>query len=520
MPIFTAPQRRFVQAVSGIAHANPFLPQRIDYERQALGKQFEEEASDWNVNWESAGSHPNITRLLQLSGDTLEAARDKLLSGAKPQASELQLYEDLTFFALYHEYREHNDETVKRMFASPGSRRVVTYFQSFEERLNHYLRVPSVSEALTLDAAHTLALFFQVRRAFFHIHGCLVGTSAPAARLRAMVWQSIFTHDMRRYRRSLYNDMGQHTTLITGPSGTGKELVARAIALSRYIPFDARTRRFAVDVSSAFLPINLTALSPTLIESELFGHKRGAFTGAVTDRTGWLEKCPAHGAVFLDEIGDLDPVIQVKLLRVLQTRHFNRLGETEDKHFAGKLLAATNRDLNEAMSAGSFRQDFFYRLCSDQISTPSLAEQLADRPDDLTTLVRFLCQRMVGPDEADRLTEQVVAWIGQHLDADYAWPGNVRELEQCVRNVLIRNEYRPSTPQVNAVDPERVLVQQFMGVQLSADELLDAYCKVAYNRLGSYSAAAKQLGVDRRTVKARVNRSSPAETSMHDNADD
>ena len=506
MPVFTAPQRRFVQAVSGITHANPFLPQRIEYERQALGQRFEERASDWNVNWESAGSHPNITRLLRLAGDTLDAARDKLLAGVSPRDDELQLYEDLTFFVLYHEYREHNDETVRRMFASPGSRRAVTYFQSFEDRLNQYLRLPKVSDALALDAAHTLALFFQVRRAFFHIHGCLVGTSAPAAQLRAMVWQSIFTHDMRRYRRTLFDNMGQHTTLITGPSGTGKELVARAIALSRYIPFDAGTRRFAVDISSAFLPINLTALSPTLIESELFGHKRGAFTGAVSDRTGWLEKCPAHGAVFLDEIGDLDPVIQVKLLRVLQTRHFNRLGETDDKHFAGKLLAATNRDLNEAMAVGSFRQDFFYRLCSDQIATPSLAEQLADCPEDLTTLVRFLSQRMVGPDESERLTKQVVAWIDRHMGRDYPWPGNVRELEQCVRNVLIRNEYHPNVFAKQAADAEQVLAQQLISVQLTADELLDAYCKIAYAQLGSYAAAAKQLGVDRRTVKARIDK--------------
>ena len=115
--------------------------------------------------------------------------------------------------------------------------------------------------------------------------------------------------------------MGDVTTLVTGPSGTGKELVARAIGLSRYIPFDAEGQAFADDTPRSFVPLNLSALSPTLIESELFGHRRGAFTGAVADRAGWLETCPPRGTVFLDEIGELDPAIQVKLLRVLQSAH-------------------------------------------------------------------------------------------------------------------------------------------------------------------------------------------------------
>ena len=123
----------------------------------------------------------------------------------------------------------------------------------------------------------------------------IIGSSLPAARLRAAVWQSIFTHDMRRYRRTLYARMGEFATLITGPSGTGKELVARAIAESRYLPFDERRLAFADDGVESFFPINISALSPTLVESELFGHRRGAFTGAVGDRKGWLETCPAVG---------------------------------------------------------------------------------------------------------------------------------------------------------------------------------------------------------------------------------
>ena len=120
---------------------------------------------------------------------------------------------------------------------------------------------------------HVFAGFFQIRRAFQNIFNFIIGRSRPAAQLRAAVWESIFTHDMRRYRRVLFDRMADYTTLITGPSGTGKELVAQAVGLSRYIPFDPVARRFRADFAGSFFPLSLSALSPTLIESELFGHK-------------------------------------------------------------------------------------------------------------------------------------------------------------------------------------------------------------------------------------------------------
>ena len=133
----------------------------------------------------------------------------------------------------------------------------------------------------------------------------------------------------------------EHSTLITGPSGTGKELVARAIGLSRYISFDPKKMDFTTDFSQSFHPLNLSALPSELIESELFGHKKGAFTGALQDRRGWLDVCGPNGSVFLDEVGDLAPSIQVKLLRVLHSRTFQPLGDTKERRFRGKIIAAT-----------------------------------------------------------------------------------------------------------------------------------------------------------------------------------
>jgi DNA-binding NtrC family response regulator len=295
--------------------------------------------------------------------------------------------------------------------------------------------------------------------------------------------------------------MGEFATLITGPSGTGKELAARAIAESRYAPFDEKRLSFANDDTGSFFPINISALSPMLVESELFGHKRGAFTGAVADRRGWLETCPELGSVFLDELGDLDPAIQVKLLRVIETRTFHPVGETAARQFRGKLVTATNRDLPALMKKGQFREDLYYRLCSDQVATPSLAEQLADSPGVLRELVSYMARRVAG-EEADELAPEVMLWIESNLEPSYGWPGNYRELEQCVKNVLIRRNYRPSRGA--AADPVDEFVADARLGRLTAEQLLARYVTIVYSRTGSYEETARRLGLDRRTVKSKV----------------
>ena len=266
--------------------------------------------------------------------------------------------------------------------------------------------------------------------------------------------------------------MFDFSTLITGPSGSGKELVARAIGLSSYVPYSEQRNRFELAAAEMFLPISLSAMSPSLIESELFGHKKGAYTGAVADRKGWLEACPEFGAVFLDEIGELDHGIQVKLLRVLQERSFQRLGDTSEIPFQGKIIAATNRDLAVEMQSGDFRKDLYYRICSDRIHMPTLRERCQANHHELQHLVEHLLRRVIQEEDA-QLTAALLEWIDENLGANYDWPGNVRELEQCIRSWLIRQDYQPAKPDQRNADQLKPMLKD---ATYTADELVSLDC--------------------------------------------
>ncbi len=495
-------ERTFLRAVSGLGYCNPFLPERIEYERAALGADFSEVKAVWSLRVDDPNL-PNVNnaKITERVDGLVRQLRDHLADGNAAAEPDLVLYEDAVLFLLYNRYQNHFYELIVRALEQKRGREQCRFYAKFLREWEDFFTLPSITLPMPHDTPHLFACFFQLRRAFHFIMEFIIGSSMAAARLRAAVWQSIFTHDMRRYRRTLYDRLGDFTTLIRGPSGTGKELVARAIGLSRYIPFDARTLTFTEDFVGSFYAINLSALPSTLIESELFGHRRGAFTGALQDRRGWLEVCPPLGTVFLDEIGDLDASIQVKLLRVLQARTFQALGDTTERQFRGKLIAATNRDLSQAMQDGHFRQDFYYRLCSDLIVTPSLQEQLRESPEVLRELLLFIARRVVGA-EAEALAKEVEARVVQHLGRDYEWPGNIRELEQCVRNVLVRKEYRPPQARMRSAPDE--FSRAFTDGTLTADELLRRYCTLVYAQTGSYEETARRLQLDRRTVKSKI----------------
>ncbi len=503
--VFDPLERRFAEAIARVAYENPFLPARMEHERAALGVEFRESQPVWSAERAHSGAgsfypeRPNVARLRDLSWKAAQRARARLAEQAGTMNErELQLYEDLALYALFARYELTLYELA--IDTSLEHQRFGAY-PRFKREFEELLVEPGLPFPSGLTASTAIAFFFQIRRAFHYVFRYLLGSSKPISELRAETWHSIFTHDLRRYQRGVYLRMSDIPTLIVGPSGTGKDLVAQAIGYCRHLAFDEARLRFVEPFAGQYHALNVSALSVGLIESELFGHRRGAFTGALENRQGWLETCGPDGTVFLDEIGELGTELQVKFLRVLQSRTFQRIGETKARMFLGKIVVATHRDLDRGLDEGWFREDLYYRLCADRIQTPSLRERLDDDPSELELLVGILAERIAGEVNAPALKKDALDWIGRELDPSYPWRGNVRELEQCVRNVLVRKRYRPPRR-----GPEKALGQALIDSSLSAEALLDRYCASVYEATGSYVETGRRLGLDRRTVKERVER--------------
>ena len=352
------------------------------------------------------------------------------------------------------------------------------------------------------EARQYLAMFYQIRRAFYFIHRGLVGQSDCMRQLRMALWNNIFTYDIRDYERYMWDKMEDFSTLLEGPTGSGKGAAAAAIGRSGFIPYIPDKQAFEASFTGMFIPVNLSQFAESLLESELFGHVKGAFTGATGEHEGVLALCRPHGSIFLDEIGEISQPAQVKLLKVLEERIFSPVGSHKPKRFYGRVIAATNRPLDQLRADGTFRDDFYYRLCSDCICVPSLAERIHQNPDELTDLVRHFCTQ-ISDGENTELTDRVMDVITKQLGGtSYAWPGNVRELAQCIRRVILKHGYEGHIPQPHTRQDD--LVSGIESGTLTADEVLDKYCKILYDRYGTYEQVAKLTALDRRTVKKRI----------------
>jgi transcriptional regulator with GAF, ATPase, and Fis domain len=281
------------------------------------------------------------------------------------------------------------------------------------------------------------------------------------------------------------------TVFIRGETGTGKELIARAL--------HKRSRRSG----GAFVSVNCAALAPTLISSELFGHEKGAFTGAVQRRLGRFELADG-GTLFLDEVGELLPDTQVALLLVLQEREFERVGGSQPIHVDVRVIAATNRDLSAALANGTFRQDLFYRLNVVPIEVPPLRE----RKGDILILVEYFVQRY-----ASRMGRHFRTINKKTLDLllAYDWPGNIRELQNVIERSVILSagevfaidelwlftESRPSASGISAAAPVQ-------GKPQRERERIEAALAESRGRVSGPSGAAAKLGVPPSSLDHRI----------------
>jgi formate hydrogenlyase transcriptional activator len=279
------------------------------------------------------------------------------------------------------------------------------------------------------------------------------------------------------------------TVLITGETGTGKELIARAI--------HKRSRRSA----RAFVSVNCAAIPQSLIASELFGHEKGAFTGALQRRLGRFELAEG-GTIFLDEIGDLPPDTQNALLRVLQEREFERVGGTQSIRADVRVIAATNRDLKSAMTDGTFRRDLFYRFNVFPIEIPPLRE----RKEDIPVLVKYFMDRYAS--KAGKAIRRVNKKSLELLQS-YPWPGNIRELQNVIERSVIVCESENLMVDENWLSQESVKTQP-LRTSLSEElvarekERIEAALTETKGRVSGSSGAAAKLGIPRSTLNSKI----------------
>lgn len=477
--------RDFLTRIAEALSANPFGDERAEIDRAIIGASADLPRAEM------------INRLLAKLNARLESmGRGRSLDVKRFHEEDEELVTGGLLFAAFHRFAGVLDSHIERELK--GERGSL----GFARDALAELASRGISDS---QAEHYLALFWQIRRALFFVETSLPGTSVSMKRLRQSLWNNLFTADLRLYARVLWSKMEDFSTFLIGETGTGKGTAAAAIGRSGFIPYDSKRDRFVSSFADAFLAINFAEFPETLLESELFGHERGAFTGAVNEHAGLFSRTKTHGAIFLDEIGEVSPTVQVKLLHVLQERSFRPVGSQAVRRFEGRVIAATNRSVHTLRQEGSFRDDLWYRLSADVIEMPTLRRRLEEDPAELDVLLDAILRQMFGEPRPE-LVSMVREAIARDVGESYRWPGNVRELSQCVRRVLLTRRYIPE-PLAGASsegDIDDALFRATGDGTSRAEDLVSRYCALLYSRLGTYEAVAERVGLDRRTVKRYV----------------
>ncbi len=466
------------------AFANPFGEERLELDRQIAGAGAADSRDDL------------VERVVAMVGERLARFAARREADLRLYSGEEREFLRIVFlFDVYHRFRKEFDAFILRQIEAGDTPCNIPFAGKLLADLGRYGFDPG-------ESRRNFAIFYQIRRAFYFIDNSLIGLAPSMQALRFQLWNNVFTSHIDWYDRHLWNRMEDFSTLLLGETGTGKGAAAAAIGRSGFIPFDEKSGCFTESFTRNFIAINLTQYPESLLESELFGHKKGAFTGAIEHHAGIFSRCTPHGSIFLDEIGDVAIPVQIKLLQILQERTFSPVGSHDRLRFNGRVIAATNRRLQELRQQGAFRDDFYYRLCSDTITVPPLRLRLREEPRELGVLVANILKRMIGP-AGEPMAPMICAALAEGPGPDYPWPGNVRELEQAVRRIILTGHYS-GDKQSRAPGAEAQLLAEMENGTIDAQTLLAKYCRLLHERHGTYEEVARRTGLDRRTVKKHV----------------
>ena len=473
-------EREIALAISAAAFVNPFSDDRERFER------------DLSEKVSAFAPHTEPGRWSEgLAGWLAQLPKSKRNLNSLP-IRDRELMRVVFLFSTYHQFLQDLDGLITKQLEQENSARV-PFAKQCLEILNGFGLDDVESDRL-------FGIFYQLRRAHHFIVRGLKGDSASMKDFRRRLWNNVFTSDIRSYDQFLWNKMEDFSTLLLGETGSGKGTAAAAIGRSGFIPFVRSQNAFAESFNRTFIALNLAQFPESLLEAELFGYRKGAFTGAVESHDGVFARCSPHGAIFLDEIGEVAPPVQVKLLNVLQERVFSPVGSRQTQRFAGRVIAATNKNLDQLRSTRNFREDFFYRISSDIIEVPTLRQRLQESPHELDLLLESILHRLTG---SSGMLKTIHEKIEKTPGPNYCWPGNVRELEQAIRRILLTGSYQPRVPSTESSEDD--FAKRCIDIQLTAEELMQRYAHLAYRKLGTRAAVARRLELDPRTVLKYLN---------------
>lgn len=485
MPKLDPEQRDFFKKIADLAFVNPFSEQRV--------------LADCNLLNSAPGTldlfqrTEKIQTLLYHQFQKLQESTEFRITHY--QAKMLETMKLAWLFFQYHEFQDSFNQFINEQSRAGDDPIELPFAKDLIQRFQQ-------ADFSDPETEKYIALFYQLHRGFYFISSAISGDCPAIIELRMRLWNNIFTFNPHWYLSYLCGKMEDFSTLLLGATGTGKSLAAHTIGCSGFIPFNLSKKRFQESFTRSYQAINLSQYPASLLESELFGHKKGAFTGAIEKHQGLFARCSVYGAVFIDEIGDIDMPTQVKLLNVIQDRTFSPVGSHEKMRFSGRVISATNRDIEQLRNDGIFRNDLYYRLCSDVIEIPSLQQRLLENPEELSNLISGLLLKIIDQPDAD-LISRIEKRIHSTVPVDYPWPGNVRELEQCIRRICLVGQYHITEPVNLKAEHNGFTLSENAG-EGSAQNLLQSYCRFIYERHGSYEAVARITCLDRRTVKKYI----------------